>query len=133
MPYEKRTLEFRGSMTNSNTRKTTLFLSWIGKHDPVTSSTIARWLKMCLQEASINTDTFEAHSIRGAAASKAACSNVTISEILQAADWSSESTFQRFYHCPSDDEDQSTYGNAVLSSAGASNLHIDMEMEPSEM
>jgi len=120
-------------MTNSNTRKTILFLSWIGKHDPVTSSTIARWLKTCLQEAGINTDIFKAHSIRGAAASKAACSGVTISEILQAADWSSESTFQRFYHRPSDDKDQSTYGKAVLSSAGASNLHIDMETEPSEM
>jgi len=87
-------------MTNSNTRKTTLFLSWIGKHDPVTSSTIARWLKTFLQEAGINTNIFKAHSIRGGASSKAAFSGV---EILQAADWSSESTFQRFYHRPSDD------------------------------
>ena len=70
---------------------------------------------------------------RGAASSKATCSGVTISEILQAADLSSESTFQRFYHRPSDDKDQSTYGRAVLSSVGASNLHIDMETEPFEM
>ena len=71
--------------------------------------------------------------IRGAAAFKAACSGVIISEILQATDWSSESTFQRFYHRPSDDKDQSTYRRVVLSSVEASNLHIDIETEPSEM
>ena len=132
--YEKRTQEFRAPISGKDSGKTTLFLSWIGKHDPVSSSTIARWLKNCLQEAGIDTGIFKAHSVRGAAASKAACSGVTISDILQAADWSSESTFRKFYHrLPAGDKSQSTYGRAILSSEGTSNLHIDMETEPSEM
>ena len=117
----------------SDMGKTSLFLSWIGKHDPVTGSTIARWLKACLQEAGIDTGVFKAHSIRGAASSKAAWSGVTVSDILQAAGWSSESTFRRFYHRPSDDDNKSSFGKAVLSSAGPSNLHVDMETEPSVM
>ena len=110
--YERRTLDFRTPISNSG--KTSLFLSWIGKHDPVTSSTIARWLKTCLQEAGIDTGVFKAHSIRGAASSKVAWSGVTVSDILQAADWSSERTFQRFYHRPSDDDNKSSFGKAVL-------------------
>ena len=118
--YESKTLEFRD--LKSDNPKTTLFLSWIGKHDPVTSSTIARWLRTCLQEAGINTEVFKPHSIRGAASSKAAWSGVTISDILQAADWSSEATFQKFYHRMPEDSSKSSFGKAVLSSA-ASNLH----------
>ena len=128
--YEQRKIQFRTPM--SVTGKTSLFLSWIGKHEPVTSSTIARWLKTCLQEAEIDTGVFKAHSVQGAASSKAAWSGVTISDILQAADWSSETTFQRFYHRPTDDN-KSSFGMAVLSSVGTSNLHVDMETEPSEM
>ena len=51
--YKRRTLEFQTPI--SDTGRTSLFLSWIGKHDPVTGSTIARWLKTCLQEAGIET------------------------------------------------------------------------------
>jgi len=77
---------------------------------------------------------FKAHSVRGAAAtSNAVGSGVTISDIIQSTDWSSESTFQRCYNRPPDIKNQSTFGRAVLSSVGTSNLHIDMEMEPSIM
>jgi len=51
---------------------------------------------MCLQKAGINTEVFKPHSIRGAASPKAAWSGVPISDILQAADWSYEATFQKF-------------------------------------
>ena len=91
-------MEFRALSTDHE--KTLLFLSWIGKHDSVTGSTIARWLKTCLTEAGIDTGIFKAHSIRGASSSKAAVSGITTADILQAADWSSESTFQKFYHHP---------------------------------
>ena len=56
--------------------KSTLFLSWIG-----------RWLQTCLQEGGVDTDTFKAHSVRGAACSSAAWSGVTTTDILNAADW----------------------------------------------
>ena len=99
----------------------------------MTSSTITTWIKTCLQEAGIDTGVFKAHSVQDAASSKAAWSGVTISDILRAADWSSETSFQRFYHRPTDDKNKSSFGMAVLSSVGISNLHVDMETEPSEM
>ena len=76
-PYEEHTASFRSEKSNY------LFLSWIGKHEPVTSSTIARWLLTCLQEAGIDTNTFK---VRGAAFSTADWSGVTIAGILNAAD-----------------------------------------------
>ena len=115
----------------SSKPKTSLFLSWIGQHLPVTSSSIARWLKTCLSESGIDTGIFRTHSVRGASRSTAAASGVKTVDILQAADWSSERTFEKFYHRPT--QDKSSYAKAVLSSAEASNLHVDVEMEPSEM
>ena len=61
--YESRTVAFRN--LDENTTQSKLFLSWIGKHAPVTSSTIARWLCTCLFEAGIDTSVFKAHSVRG--------------------------------------------------------------------
>ena len=110
-----------------------LFLSWIGKHNPVTSSTIARWLKTSLTEAGINTDIFKAHSVRGASSSTAASAGVTTADILKAADWSSAGTFQKFLRPSKGSDDKSSYGTAVLSSANASNFHVDIETEPFEM
>ena len=92
--YEDRTLQFRKDHTN--VFKSKLFLSWIGKHDPVSSSTIARWLKTCMLEAGIDINIFKPHSVRGAKCSKAAGVGVITKDILDAADWSSEGTFQRF-------------------------------------
>ena len=50
---------------------------------------------------------------------------------FKAADWSSEGTFQTFYHRNKDP--RGTFGTSVLESAASSNLHVDMETEPSEM
>ena len=130
--YEARTLRFRALSTDK--AKTLVFLSWIGEHEPVTSSTIARWLRTCLSEAGIDTGIFKAHSVRGAASSKAAAVGVTTADILQAADWSSVSTFQKFYlRSTQESKNHPPFGKAVLASVGASNLHVDMETEPSEM
>ena len=79
-----------------------------------------RWLQTCLQEAGVNTDTFKAHSVWGTACSLAAWSGVTTPDILNAADRSSETTFQQFYHWKI--KDRFTFGSTVLSSANASYL-----------
>ena len=94
--YEERTKEFRD--LQSAKPKSRLFLSWIGQHNPVTSSTIARWLKTTMEDAGIDISIFKSHSVRGATCSKAAGTGVTTKQILEAADWSSEGTFQKFYH-----------------------------------
>ena len=50
--------------------------------------------------AGIDRGTFKANSVRGAATSAAANAGVTMSDILKAADWRSESVFTRFYYKP---------------------------------
>ena len=112
-PYENYTVPFR-----TRESKSILLLSWIGKHDPVSSSTIVRWLQTCLQDAGVLLAIV--HQQPG-----------HTTDIFNAADWSSETTFQQFYH--REIKDRSTFGSTVLSSADTSNLHVDMETEPSEM
>ena len=41
---------------------------------------------------------FTAHSTRGASTSAAARAGAALSDIMEAADWSRESTFRKFYH-----------------------------------
>ena len=43
---------------------------------------------------------FTAHSTRGASTSADARAGVALSDIMEAADWSRESTFYKFYHRP---------------------------------
>ena len=61
------------------------------------------------------------HTPLGAASTSAAAMlGISTNEILEATDWSNESTFQRFYYKPTD---SSVFGKAVLS---ATNNTIDM-------
>ena len=90
--YEQRTESFRSGESEEQTR---LFLAVVRPHKPVCSSTLARWLKSLLDKAGIDTSIFKAHSTRSAAASAAASTGITTSDILKAADWSSETVFTR--------------------------------------
>ena len=103
--YMARTEPLRGTETR-------LFISYIKPHKPVTSSTIARWLKLILDQAGVDPNIFGAHSTRGASASAAARGGITTEDILNAANWSSESVFQKFYH---KEVDKGAYGRAVIS------------------
>ena len=118
--YEERTVSF-----HNNPRDNRLFRSFIGKHESVTSSTIARWIKSCLQKAGVDTSKFKAHSTRAAAATKAAMSGLTVDEIMKAVDWSTEGVFQKFYYRP---QHSVEFGSSVLA-ASASKSHVDMETE----
>ena len=89
-----------------------LFVALVKPHNPVSSSTIARWLKGMLQQAGVDISIFGAHSVRGASSSSAVAAGMTTSDILQAADWSSESVFRKFYYRPTGNV---AYGQAVLS------------------
>ena len=90
----------------------------IKPYNSVSSPTIARWLKSVLAKAGVDTNIFKAHSVRGASTSAAASAGVTTNDILNAADWSSESVFQKFYYKP---EQNSTFGVAVLSKLATTN------------
>ena len=117
--YEDRTSQFRND--DSDVFKSKLFLSWIGKHEPVSGSTIARRLKTCMLEAGIDINIFKPHSVRGATCSKAAGVGVTTEDILDAADWSSEGTFQCFYNRQNKDLVQQFCHHLILQ-----NLHADI-------
>jgi len=113
--YEYKTKPIRGDETR-------LLISFIKPHKAVTSSSVARWLKSVLSAAGIDTAIFSAHSTRGTSSSAAANVGITTNDILKAANWSSESVFQKFYYKPSDD---SSYGRAVLSNSATNNT-VDM-------
>ena len=59
-----------------------------------------------LQLSGIDTETFSAHSIRGASTSEALRQGISM------ADWSQENTFSKFYHRP---QFNVSPGKAVLS------------------
>lgn len=85
------------SLRSQNSRHA-LFIGLRKPHNPVSASTIGRWIKDQLGDAGVDTSMFTAHSVRGAGSSKAAASpGVPIASILSAAHWSSESTFSKFY------------------------------------
>ena len=109
--YERRTKELRGESTDGQQR---LFLATVKPHKAVAPTTIARWLRMVLDKAGIDSSIFEAHSMRGASTSAAARAGITTADIMKAAEWNSESVFQRFYYKPTRD---SSFGTAVLAIA----------------
>ena len=102
------------------TNASQLFISFVKPHLPVSSSTVARWLKDVMGAAGIDISNFKAHSVRGASTSAAASRGITTEEILEAADWSTESSFRRFYYKP---VRSTSFARSVLS---ATNNTIDM-------
>lgn len=96
-----RCLGFYIAMTDplrNETNHRRLFISVVRPHKPIGKSTLSNWIKSEMKAAGIDVSKFQAHSVRGAAASSAASKGVPIQSILQAGHWASESTFTRFYH-----------------------------------
>ena len=79
---------------------TQFFISFQKPHGPVTSSTIARWVKYVMGAAGLNLDIFTPHSIRAASTSAAARGSVPLDTILATAGWSNEHTFRKYYNKP---------------------------------
>jgi integrase len=75
-----------------------LWVSVRAPHGPVSSNTIARWIKTVMKDSGIDTDIFSAHSTRSAASSQAAKDGWSIESILKTGSWARESTFNRFYN-----------------------------------
>ena len=92
-----------------------LFIGIIRPHGPVTSSTIARWIKLVIIYSGIDPKTFSAHSTRGASSSKAALANVPLNTIMKTAGWSRKDTFAVYYNKPITEQGQ--FGLAILNDA----------------
>ena len=101
--YIELTKEFRGE-------EGALFLSWKTKK-PVVKQSLARWLKLVLGMAGIDTANYKAHSYRGAGLSKAFQKGASLQQIVAAGNWKNASTFKNYYLAPSD---ESNIGNIIL-------------------
>jgi len=106
--YEAVTAQYRKKQANE---PQPLFLSYIQPHGPVTSQRLSHWLKEMLKNAGVDTTVFKAHSVRGASSTAASEKGVLMEDILRTADWSTDSTFRRFYYRPTHDNH---YAQAVL-------------------
>jgi integrase len=113
--YISATKDLRGSSDR-------LFISWIGRHSAVTSSSIARWLRTVLISSGISSQ-FTAHSTRSAAASAASLAGLSASQIMKAANWApGSSTFARFYHRAT----APSFTHAVLSGENSNAMALNM-------
>lgn len=108
--YLDRTRDYRKNGTQ-------LFLSYQKPHSAVSTDTIARWIKSVLSASGIDTDKYKAHSTRSASTSAAFYQGIPIQTIMNAAGWTNECTFRRFYQKEVQNE---TIGQSVLSKA---NVH----------
>ena len=108
------------ALRDTDNKKTQLLISFKSPHEPVTTSTIARWLRTLMEDAGIDTSKYKAHSTRSAATSKAKVQGLSTHQILQAANWSNAGTFLRFYNknidpLPQSSQIKSTFADLVLS------------------
>ena len=90
--YVARTASIRQSLNSSQ-----VFVSYGKPYKVVSSATLARWLKVVLSLAGIDTSIFKGHSFRGASTSKAVSLGVPLDVILKAADWKYAGTLAKFY------------------------------------
>jgi hypothetical protein len=92
-----------------------LLISYQKPHSPVTTDTIARWLKMALRNSGIDTEVFAAHSTRSASSSAAAAHGCTINDIMNHVGWSNAKTFATYYNKECVKTEQ-TFSDKVLQS-----------------
>jgi len=111
--YVARTESFRSE------GKEKLLLSYEKPHNPISSSSVSRWIVAMLELAGIDTDTFKSHSVRSASATAAESAGIITNLIMEATNWRSESVFERFYYKP---DNSSQVGQAVLSTSSTDSL-----------
>ncbi len=91
-----------------------LLISFIQPHKPVSKDTISNWIKNFRTSAGIDTSKYMTHSTRAAFTSHLAARQFDINDIMKAAGWSKEETFQRFYN--RDIGSSFNFGSAILDS-----------------
>ena len=102
--YFKRTSALRGENKQ-------LLISFIKPHKPISTETTSHWIKNFMSLAGIDTSQYKTHSTRAASTSYLASKHFDLKSIMQAAGWSNEETFQRFYNF---DCDTFNFGSAML-------------------
>eukprot|EP00111_Clytia_hemisphaerica_P017611 TCONS_00052109-protein len=77
-----------------------MMVSYKSPHDPVSTSTISRWIVDILKLSGVDVSKFKGHSTRAATTSKALSLGISTKEILERGNWTRVSTFQKFYSKP---------------------------------
>ena len=95
LEYLKRTSSLRGQHTQ-------LLISFVKPHKPISNETVSHWIKNFMATAGIDTSQYKGHSTRAASTSHLASKDYDLKDIMSAAGWSKEETFQRFYHFDSE-------------------------------
>lgn len=85
------------AVTKGGKKPIELFLSW-KTGLPVSKPTLTRWLKLVLQMSGIDTKKYAAHSFRGAGLSEAYAKGASLSQIMEAGNWSNTDTFKTYYN-----------------------------------
>ena len=75
-----------------------LFLSLVRPHQLVSVATISRWMRDLMTKSGIDTERFKGHSVRGAVTSKARHTGLSVTQVLEKANWSAAKTFHKFYY-----------------------------------
>ncbi|CAC5426839.1 unnamed protein product [Mytilus coruscus] len=92
--YLKSTDNFRGE----NRQDSKLFLAISNPHNPISSQTISSWIVSTIQMAyNDKKKSVKAHSTRAIGPSWALYKGASMKNIMEAADWSRESTITKFY------------------------------------
>ena len=111
-------ISYRESLSLGDTDE--LIITFGKPYHPASKDTIARWIKDLMRISGVDTDIFKPHSCRSASTSKAHITGVSIDNILKCGQWSSDSTFYKFYCRNIDCYDYSggaEFSNSILSSA----------------
>lgn len=88
-----------------------LLISFIKPHNPVSNSTIGKWVKSILDNAGIDVTKFSGNSARPAATSYGThTGSLTLQDILKAGGWSNAQTFAAYYNKPI----ETNFGASIL-------------------
>ena len=89
-----------------------LLISTIKPLNPVSRSTVSRWIKLVMKKAGIDS-AFKPHRTRAAATSKAMLHGIPLETFIKTAGWSNSSVFAKYYNKPIDGE-QKTLQEVIL-------------------
>ena len=115
--YVTRTESFRGEGNDK------ILLFYVQPHNHISSSSVVRWITTMLKLAGVDTNTFKSHSVRSASATAAASAGITTNQIMETANWRSESLFDRFYYKPLNNNQ---VGQVVLSTPSTDSLQTSL-------
>ena len=95
-----------------------LLISFVRPHSAVSRDTISRWCRKVLEKVGIDISKYSAHSTRAASTSSLARKKFDLKEVMIAAGWTQEQTFQRFYNLPLNTS--LNFGHALLTADNSS-------------